>query len=111
MVEFAFSILVESGSIAIAFRHTARLSGTAKCHCAVWHMPVAANPLLSERDEQRPRHNISMNIVWTVLGIGIVAAIAKWAWADERDAHSHLGFVSQGWLADHRLSQVSDPQR
>jgi predicted ferric reductase len=54
---------------------------------------------------------MSLNIVWIVGGIGIVAAIAKWAWADERDAQSHLGFVSHRWLADHRLSQVSDPQR
>jgi hypothetical protein len=52
-----------------------------------------------------------MNIVWIVLGVGIVAAMAKRAWAAERDAQSHLGFVSHRWLADHRLSHVSDPER
>jgi hypothetical protein len=52
-----------------------------------------------------------MNIVWIVLGLGLVAAIAKRAWADERDAKSHLGSVSHRWLADHRLSQTSDSQR
>jgi len=52
-----------------------------------------------------------MNIVWIVLGLGLVAAIAKRAWAHERDDESHLGFVSHRWLADHRLSQTSDSQR
>jgi len=35
MVELAFSIFVESGSIAIPFGHAARLAGTAPPHCAL----------------------------------------------------------------------------
>ena len=53
-----------------------------------------------------------MNIVWIVLGVGFVAIFAKrLAWVGGRDALPHLGFVSQQWLAEHRLSEVSDPQR
>lgn len=51
-----------------------------------------------------------MNIVWIVLGVGIVGVLAKRvAWPDRRDAEANLGFVSHQWLADHRLSQLSDP--
>jgi hypothetical protein len=57
---------------------------------------------------ERLRVNISMNIVWIVLSVAIAGVIAKWA--AERHAQAHLGFVSHQWLADHRLSQVSDPQ-
>src|SRR5439155_26845371 len=52
--QFAFSILVESGSIAISprspFRRdmTARLAGTLEVDCAVWHMPAAADAVLSK---------------------------------------------------------------
>jgi hypothetical protein len=50
-----------------------------------------------------------MNIAWIVLGIGVVAVLAKWlAWPANRDARANLGFVSHQWLAEHRLSQVSD---
>jgi hypothetical protein len=53
-----------------------------------------------------------MNIVWIILSLTIAGVVAKpMAWYDERDAQSHLGFVSPQWLADHRLSQMSDPQR
>jgi hypothetical protein len=31
-------------------------------------------------------------------------------WLHER-RESDLGFVSRQWLAEHRLSQISDPQR
>jgi hypothetical protein len=55
---------------------------------------------------------LSMNIVWIILSIAIAGVIAKWATlAAEGHMHSPLGFVSHQWLADHRLSQVSDPQR
>jgi predicted ferric reductase len=51
-----------------------------------------------------------MTIVWIALGVGIVGILAmRIAWPDRRDARSHLGFVSHQWLADHRVSQVSDP--
>jgi len=53
-----------------------------------------------------------MNMVWIVLSLTIAGIVAKrMTWNDERHAQSHLGFVSHQWLADHRLSQVSDPQR
>jgi hypothetical protein len=53
-----------------------------------------------------------MNIAWIVRGVGLVGILAKLiAWVDGRDAQPHLGFVSHQWLVDHRLSEVSDPQR
>jgi hypothetical protein len=55
--------------------------------------------------------HISMNIAWIILSLTIAAVVAKrMAWDDEPDAQSHLGFVSHQWLADHCLSQMSDPQ-
>ena len=53
-----------------------------------------------------------MNIVWIILSIAVVGVIAKCATlAAESHMHSHLGFVSHQWLAEHRLSQESDSQR
>ena len=53
-----------------------------------------------------------MNLVWIVLSIAVAGVIAKWAaLAAEGHLHSHLGFVSHQWLAEHRLSQESDSQR
>lgn len=67
--------------------------------------------LANRGDEQLPP-NMSMNIVWIILSVAIAGVIAKRvARVEERHAQSHLGFVSHQWLADHRLSQVSDPQR
>jgi len=53
-----------------------------------------------------------MNFGWLVAGIGIVAALTKWAaWLSRRGTQPDLGFVSHQWLAEHRVSQISDPQR
>ena len=52
-----------------------------------------------------------MNVVWIVVGIGIFGVLARIAWPHERGEQSNLGFVSQQWLAEHRLSQLSDSQR
>jgi len=53
-----------------------------------------------------------MNMMWIILSLTIAGIVAKrMAGGDECRAQSHLGFVSHQWLADHRLSQVSDPQR
>ena len=53
-----------------------------------------------------------MTIVWMLLGIGIVGVLVKRvAWPNDRDGLSHLGFVSHQWLAEHRVTHVSDPRR
>jgi hypothetical protein len=53
-----------------------------------------------------------MNVVWIIVGVGIVGFLAKRiAWSGKRAGQSDLGFVSQQWLAEHRLSHISDPQR
>jgi hypothetical protein len=81
-----------------------------ECDCVVQHMPSAADSVRSKCGEYQYEPHSSMNILWIVLGIGIVGVLAKRvAWPDRRAAQTNLGFVSQQWLADHRLSQVSDP--
>lgn len=53
-----------------------------------------------------------MKTLWVVVAIGITAALGKWmTWAHGRAGPSRLGFVSHQWLEEHRLSQISDPQR
>ena len=53
-----------------------------------------------------------MDIVWIILSIATAGVIAKWATlAAEGHIGSPLGFVSHQWLADHRLSHVSDSER
>jgi hypothetical protein len=90
----------------------ATIARTAKCHCAVWHMPADANELFSYCDGEQLGPDISMNIVWIIISVAIVGMIAKRvALAGERHGHAHLGFVSHQWLAENRLSQVSNPQR
>ena len=75
-------------------------------------MPFDANAVFSNPWDERLRANISMNIVWIILSISVVGVIAKWATLPaEGHMHAHLGFVSHQWLAEHRLSQVSDSQR
>ena len=54
-----------------------------------------------------------MNALWIVAAIGTFA-LATWiAWAYEHEhaGPSGLGYVSHRWLEEHRLSQISDPQR
>ena len=52
-----------------------------------------------------------MTVVWIVVGAAVVAALAKRVvWPPER-GESHLGFVSHQWLAERRMSDMSDPQR
>jgi len=47
-----------------------------------------------------------------VVAIGVIAILAKSVvWTDKHRRPSDLGFVSQQWLIEHRLSQISDPQR
>jgi hypothetical protein len=52
-----------------------------------------------------------MTFVWIAVGIAVVGSLAKLvAWPHEH-AENSLGFVSQQWLTEHRLSHISDPQR
>jgi hypothetical protein len=75
-------------------------------------MLAAADPVLSNRGEEEEERGLSMNALWIVVCVGIFGVLAKRAaWADERGRQSDLGFVSHQWLAEHRLSQLSDPQR
>lgn len=51
-----------------------------------------------------------MNIVWIIFGVVIAAVMVKWtASAAERHTQAHLGFVSLRWLAENRLSEMSNP--
>jgi hypothetical protein len=80
--------------------------------CAVSHMRRAADPVLSNRGYEAHRRDVSMSLAWLVVAIGVIAILAKWVtWLDRHGKQSDLGFVSQQWLMEHRLAQISDPQR
>jgi hypothetical protein len=52
-----------------------------------------------------------MNVLWIIVGLGVLAAIARTiAWSHER-READLGFVSHHWVAEHRMAQAQDPQR
>jgi hypothetical protein len=52
-----------------------------------------------------------MSIMWIVVGVAIAGAVVKGInRALNRHSESHLGFVSQQWIAEHRLS-TSDGRR
>jgi hypothetical protein len=53
----------------------------------------------------------AMNTVWVIVGLGVcgaVVAIVRWS---GRGRPTDLGFVSQQWVAENRLSQQHDPRR
>ena len=52
-----------------------------------------------------------MNTIWMIVGLGVVGAvvaIVRWS-GSGREAD--LGFVSQQWVAENRLSQQHEPRR
>jgi hypothetical protein len=50
-----------------------------------------------------------MSLVWLVVGVAIFAIVVRqMARRHERGRQSDLGFVSHSWLAEHRVSQMSD---
>ena len=52
---------------------------------------------------------VSMNFLWIVLAVGIVRSLAKWlGQRHEPGWNANLGFVSQQWVAEHRLAETSD---
>jgi hypothetical protein len=74
-------------------------------------MLAVADPVLSNRGKEEQQRDLSMNVWWIVVGLTILGALAtRMAWPRKRP-ESDLGFVSHQWLAEHRLSQISDSQR
>ena len=53
----------------------------------------------------------AMNTVWVIVGLGLVAAILAILRGSGRGRPTDLGFVSQQWVAENRLSQQHDPRR
>jgi len=52
-----------------------------------------------------------MNTVWMILGLGVfgsIAALVRWR---ESGRRTDLGFLSQQWLAENRLSQQHELRR
>jgi len=89
---------------------TVSVAGTAKCDCALSHRLAVPDPRHSTGGEDEER-DLPMNFAWIVIGMAIVGAFAaRVAWRHGR-LESDLGFVSDQWLAEHRLSQISDPPR
>jgi hypothetical protein len=73
---------------------------------------VGVNPLLSADGARTPQGGLSMSVVWIVVGIAAVVAVAKLVGSlRERAWESDLGFVSHQWITEHRLSQTSESQR
>lgn len=53
-----------------------------------------------------------MNGAWIILGLAVFGAIAAMnRWSHGRGRRPDLGFVSQQWVAEHRLSQSQSSQR
>jgi hypothetical protein len=76
------------------------------------HIAAAGHPLLWNRGEDEPERGLSMNLVWLIVGVGIFGLIAtRMARRPERGGQSDLGFVSQRWVAEHRVSHTSDQHR
>jgi hypothetical protein len=76
------------------------------------HIAAAAHPLLSNRGEDEPERGLSMNLVWLIVGVGIFGLIARrMARRPESGGQSDLGSVSQRWVAEHRVSHMSDQHR
>ena len=49
---------------------------------------------------------------WILLGFVVFGAVTKSiAWLHQGGGHSDLGFVSQQWLAEHRVWEMSAPRR
>jgi hypothetical protein len=53
----------------------------------------------------------AMNTVWMVVGFGVFAAVVAIVRWSGRGRPTDLGFVSQQWVAENRLSQQHDPRR
>jgi len=53
-----------------------------------------------------------VNMVWIVVGVGVVSAAVAFlsAW-QRRDEHHDFGSVSHQWIAEHRFGQADDPRR
>jgi uncharacterized membrane protein YeaQ/YmgE (transglycosylase-associated protein family) len=49
-----------------------------------------------------------MSLIWIVVGVAIAGVLAK---RINRSSASDLGFVSHQWIAERRLSWMSDAQR
>jgi hypothetical protein len=66
----------------------------------------------SESEEDEYERDASMNVLWILLGIGIFGVLAKpIARLHQHGGPLDLGCVSHQWLAEHRLLEMSSPQR
>jgi hypothetical protein len=52
-----------------------------------------------------------MNMVWVITGLGGLAAVVAMVRWHGRGRQTDLGFVSQQWVAENRLSQQHDARR
>ena len=78
---------------------------------AISHIFAVADEVLWKRGEEDQQRDLSMNVWWIVVGLTILGALAtRMVWPRKR-RESDLGFVSHQWLAEHRLSQISDSHR
>jgi len=53
-----------------------------------------------------------MGVIWIIVGVAIASVFANGIMrAHNCSSESDLGFVSHQWIAEHRLSWMSDAQR
>jgi hypothetical protein len=83
----------------------ASLDGTETGGCPVLHRAPPANQLRSEEEQDGP-----MNLALLALGVGVCIVVARRVAWPRPAAHADLGFVSQRWLTEHRLSHSSERQ-
>jgi hypothetical protein len=68
--------------------------------------------LFSIRVEAGYARDLSMNVVWIVVGAAAVGVVVRLvAWSHGRARQADLGSVSHSWIAEHRLSQTQDSNR
>jgi len=50
-----------------------------------------------------------MDVIWIVVGLVTAGGLARrFVRARNRRSESNLGFISDQWIAEHRLSHISD---
>jgi hypothetical protein len=72
--------------------------------------PLIRHVELEATSKQR-KGRPSVNIVWIVVGAGIVSGVVALFAAWQRNDEQHdFGSVSHHWIAEHRFGQADDPR-
>jgi hypothetical protein len=50
-----------------------------------------------------------MTAVWVAAGVGIAVVVVRWFTRHTSDGAADRGFISDRWIAEHRVSDMHDP--